>query len=136
MPGLSGLALTTQETIEILSLYSSAAQQVAAVASPPGWTVIGGFPMPTTADIRLEVLGSVSDPSLTMSVRLYCTTPGSLGPVSGSDVVIASTTDVQQYSGQFTLQGAGRQYQMQSQVVGAAGVPYFGNVRRAAPAGI
>lgn len=135
MPGLSGLALTTQQVIEILSLYSAAQQSIVAVAVAPGWNVIGAFPMPTDADIRLDVIGSVSDASLTMTTRMYCVSPGFVGPVSGSSVQIASTTDVEVFSGVFTLQG-GRLYQVQVEVVGAAGDDFFGLVRRAAPAGI
>jgi hypothetical protein len=135
MPGLSGLALTTEQTIEILSLYSSSQDRIDAVATAPGWNVIGGFPMPTTADIRLDVFGLVSDASLNMTVRLYDVTPGSVGAVNGSDVHITSTTDDQEFSGVFTLTG-GRRYQVQCQVVGNAGDNYFGCVRRAAPAGV
>jgi hypothetical protein len=135
MPGLSGLALTKEETIEILSLYATSAARVDAVATAPGWVVVGSFPIPTTADIRLDVLGSVSDPSLTMSIRLYCTTPGSVGMVSGSQVALASLVDVQVFSSAFTVVG-NRSYQVQSQVVGNAGASYFGNLRRVAPAGI
>lgn len=136
MPGLSGLALTTQETIEILSLYSSAAERIDAVAVEPGWNNIGALPMPVTADIRLDALGSVSDGSLVMTIRLFDTTDGSAGPVSGSETVIASTTpDTQAFSGTFTLLGS-RNYQMQCQVVGAAGDGFFGQVARVAPTGI
>lgn len=135
MPGLSGLALTTEQVIEILSMYSSSAQSIVAVVTEPGWNVIGAFPMPTTADIRLDVIGSVSDPALTMTARLYCVTPGSVGEVSGSRASIASAIDTEVFSAQFTLQG-GCLYQVQVQVVGAAGDNYFGLVRRAAPAGI
>lgn len=135
MPGLSGLALTTEQTIEILSLYASSQQPIFGVGAAPGWQVFGALPMPTTADIRLDVIGNVSDSSLVMSVRLYCISPGSVGVVSGSLLTLSSLADSQQFSGQFTLVG-GLLYQVQAQVVGNAGNSYFGNVRRAAPAGI
>lgn len=135
MPGLTGLALTKEETIEILSLYATAAERVDAVAAAPGWVVIGAFPMPVTADVRLDVLGSVSDASLTMEVRLYGTTSGAIGEVLGSLVSLASLTDVQVFADAFELHG-GVNYQVQCQVVGAAGDSYFGNLRRVAPAGI
>lgn len=131
---MQGLALTTEQIIETISLYSTSAQQISGVSVAPGWQVVGAFPMPTTASVRLDVLGSVSDASLVMSVRLYCVTAGFVGVVSGSMVSIASTTDVEQFSGVFSLTGA-RQYQVQSQVVGNAGVSYFGNLRRVAPTG-
>jgi predicted ABC-type sugar transport system permease subunit len=135
MPGLSGLALTTEKIIEILSLYSSASQPIVAVATAPGWHVVGAFPMPTTADIRLDLIGSVSNPALIMTARMFCVTPGSEGPVSGSSVQLSSTTSVQVFSGQFELVG-NRLYEVHVQVVGFAGDSYFGSARRAAPAGI
>lgn len=135
MPNLSGLALTTQQTVEILSLYSSSQFSIGAVTAAPGWNVVGTFPMPTTASIRLDLIGSVSDPSLVMTARIYCVTPGFVGQVSGSLVSLASMLDVEMFSGLFELVG-GRLYQVQAQVVGGAGDSYFGLVRRAAPAGV
>src|SRR3954454_14329922 len=127
MPGLTSLALTKAETIEILSLYSSAQQSIIAVATEPGWNVIGAFPMPTTAEIRLDLVGSVSDDSLLMTCRMYCVTPGFIGEVAGSRAQLSSTIDAEVFSSQFTLAG-GRLYQVQCQVVGNAGDDYFGLV--------
>lgn len=119
---------------QILDLFATSQAQVPAVATAPGWTVIGGFRMLITTDIRLEAIGAVSDPSLTMTVRLFCTTPGALGVVAGSLTdPITSTTDVETLSGSFTLPG-NRLYQVQAQVVGNLGGQYFGTVRRTAPA--
>jgi hypothetical protein len=135
MPGLSSLALTLQQTIEILSLYATSNEPILAVAADPGWNVIGGFPMPTTADILLDLFGSVSDPSLTMIGRLYCVTPGFVGEVSGSRVQLTSTIDTEEFSSQFTLPG-NMLYQVQVEVIGNSGDSYFGYARRIAPAGI
>lgn len=135
MPGLVNIALTKEETIEILSMYAVAEERTDAVATAPGWECIGGFPMLATADIRLEVLGSVSDASLVMTTRVYDITVGFEGPVTGSDVNISTVLDAQAFSGVFTLIG-GHDYQVHCQVVGAAGDAYFGQVLRAAPAGV
>lgn len=135
MPGLTGLALTKEETIEILSLYATSNRPILAVAVEPGWEVIGTFPFPVTADIRLDVTGVVSDDSLTLTTRMYCVTDGFVGEVSGSRVLLTSTIDAQAYSSQFTAVG-GRLYQIQAQVVGNAGDDFFGYVRRAAPSSI
>lgn len=136
MPGLVGLALTKEETIEILSLYATSNRSIVAVAVEPGWEVIGNLGrFPVTADIRLDVTGIVSDDSLVLTTRLYCVTAGFIGEVSGSRVQLSSTIDDQAYSSQFTLTG-GRVYQVQSQIVGNEGSDYFGYVRRAAPASI
>lgn len=128
------LALTTQQTIEVISLYSSSGQSILGVAAAPGWTVIGAFPMSATASVRLDVIGSVSDVSLTMTVQMYCVSLGFAGVVSGSQVQVTSLIDAEVFSGLFTLTG-GRLYQVQAQVVGNAGDSFFGMVRRAAPAG-
>jgi hypothetical protein len=135
MPALSGLALTQEQIIEILSLYATAMDPIDAVSEAPGWCVIGGFPMPTNADIRLDVMGSVSDESLVMTTRLYDITPDWVGPVNGSEAQTTSTTGAEVFSGIFTLLG-GHLYQVQSQVVGNVGTTFFGTVLRAAPAGI
>jgi hypothetical protein len=131
---MSGFALTQEQIIEILSVYATAEQYLDAVAATPGWYVIGGFTMPATASLRTDVLGSVSDASLTERVRLYCVTPGSVGVVSGSEASLNSLTDVRAFSGVISLTG-GRVYQFQAEVTGNAGSAYFGVVRRATLAG-
>lgn len=130
-----GISLTLAQMIDVLSLYSSAAQSILGVEAAPGWNVIGAFPMPVSADIKLDVVGSVSHASLIMTARLYCVTPGFIGEVSGSRAQLSSVIDAEVFSGRFGLVG-GRLYQVQCQVVGNAGDSYFGIVRRAAPAGI
>ena len=127
-----GLGLTTEQIIEILSAYAAPQSEVAAVADTPGWAVLGAFEMPITADeIVLSVVGSVSDASLTMRVRLFCITPTFVGEVSGSIATITSTTDVQVNSGSFELTG-GRLYQFQAEVTGDDGDEFFGVVESAA----
>ncbi len=87
--------------------------------------------MATTSSIILQATGSVSDAALTMSVRLYCVTAGSVGVV-GSTAVITSLTDVKAVSTSFSITG-GLVYQIQVQVVGA--VAGSGYLRRAALVG-
>ncbi len=128
------LSLTTEQVIEVLSLYATADTTIYGVVSAPGWIVIGSFPMPASADIRLDAMGSVSGPSLVMSVRLYDTTPGFIGPVSGSTATIVSTTMAEVYSSTFSVVG-GHTYQVQAQVVGNVGNNYFGSAHRVAPIG-
>ena len=124
------LALATA----IASNYAASAGSIPAVAAAPGWNVIGTFPVTKTRPVSLDVIGSVSDLSLTMTAQFYCVTPGSVGVVTGSTATIASLTDVETASGSAVLQ-SGRLYQIQEQIVGNAGDSYFGNVRRAAPTG-
>lgn len=131
---MQGLALTTEQIVEILSAYAAPAQTIEAVAATPGWTVIGAFSMPVTFDIQLAAIGSVSDAALTLRVRLYCVTPGFVGAVGGASLLITSTTDVRAESGVFTLTG-GRVYQFQAECTGAAGDGLFGVVQSAFPVG-
>lgn len=131
---MQGFALTTEQIIEILSVYSTPEREIEAVAATPGWNVIGAFVMPASADILVDIMGSVSVDSLTLRVRLYDITPGSIGVVSGSIAQLNSETDVQAYSGRITLQG-GHKYQFQAEVTGGSGDGFFGVLRRAQLAG-
>lgn len=131
---MQGFALTLEQIIEIISVYATAEQYIDAVAATPGWYAIGGFPMPATADLRTDVIGSVSDASLQLRVRLYCVSAGAIGAVSGSETTLNSLTDAEAFSGVVTLT-AGRVYQFQAEVTGNTGSAYFGVVRRATLAG-
>lgn len=132
---MQGLALTPEQIIEILSVYATPEVYLDAVAATPGWYVIGAFPMPATADLMTDIIGSVSHASLTLRVRLYCITPGAVGVVSGSEASLNSLSDTAAKSGVVTLQG-GRLYQFQMEVTGAAGADKFGVTRRATLAGV
>lgn len=132
---MQGLALTTEQYIEILSLYCTSNKPIIAVAEAPGWEVIGGFPFPTSAEIQLDLFGSVSDESLTLTACLYCVTSGHVGEVAGSRVMITSTIDTRALSSRFQLEG-NRNYQVWAQVVGNSGDDYFGYARRIAPQGV
>lgn len=131
---MQGFALTQEQIIEILSVYATAERTIDAVAATPGWTVIGAFPMPATAALHLDAIGSVSDAALTLRIRLFDITPGSIGPVSGSEASTTSKTDVQFTGGSITLTG-GHRYQFQAEVTGGASSSLYGAVRRATLAG-
>lgn len=127
---MQGFELTTEEEIEIISVYATAEQTIDAVATTPGWNVIGAFDMPATAKVRLDVLGLVSDASLQLRARLYDVTSGSVGAVSGSEAILTGSSDTQVFSGVIQLTG-GHTYQVQAEVTGNSGGTYFGTVRRA-----
>jgi hypothetical protein len=127
---MQGFGLTQKEIVELLSVYASAEQQIAAVATSPGWNVLGAFTMPATATVRVDVIGSVSDGSLVCRTRLYCITAGAVGEVSGSIAQLSATQDTQVFSGNCDLLGQ-RTYQFQAEVTGNVGDAYFGGVRRA-----
>lgn len=126
------LALTDSERVEIISMFATASRRLDAVAVAPGWEVIGAFPMRVSASVRLSMIGSVSDASLTLSTKLYCVTPGAEGDVTGALVSrTGALVDVESFSGKFDLPAG--LYQVHAQIVGNVGDPYFGNARRVAP---
>ena len=127
---MQGFALTPEQIIEILSVYATADQQILAVATTPGWYVIGAFTMPATAEVVVDILGSVSDAALSLRVRLYCLTAGHIGPVSGSTAQLSNVVDSPAKSGLITIEG-GRQYQFQAEVTGGVRDDKFAVVRRA-----
>ncbi len=132
---MQGFALTQEQIIEVLSVYATAEQYIEGVTATPGWYVIGAFSMPATANLLVDVLGSVSDATLTLRVRVYDITPGSVGAISGSVAQLNSVTDVAGRSGTITLTG-GHTYQFQAEVTGGSGNNYFAVVRRATLAGV
>lgn len=131
---MQGFALTQEQIIEILSVYATAERVIDAVAATPGWNVIGAFLMPATADLHIDVIGSVSNAALTLRVRLFDITPGSIGPVSGSEASATATTDVPFTGGAIALTG-GHRYQFQAEVTGGVSSSLYGVVRRATLAG-
>lgn len=126
------LSLSNVATPTWAAMYSSGSQSMVAVATAPGWNVVGTFSMPVSASSRLDLIGAVSDLALTLTARLYCVSPGFVGALSGSEVSLSSLTDVEAFSG-FVSLAAGRLYQVQAQVVGGVGDNYFGFVRRLTP---
>ena len=124
---MSGLLLTDNPELEVLTAYAAPEQPVSAVEESPGWFVIGAFHMPLTAQVRLELLGSVSEEGLFMRARLFCITEGQLGPIAASVFSLEDTTTVRKLSATFQLVG-GRDYQMQIEVTGAEGPTSFGSV--------
>ncbi len=121
------IPVTDAPVVEIISAYAASNQQLPAVEEPPAWVIIGGFYMPRTATIRLEVIGVVSDGSVALTVRLFDV--AGAAPVTGSTTApIDGTTDERQLSGAFELTG-GKVYQVQAQCIG--GEDEFGIIRTA-----
>jgi hypothetical protein len=132
---MKGFGLTYEQIVEVLSVYATAEQQIAAVDDSPGWHVLGTFTMPASAQLVTDVFASVTDSSLLCRVRLYDITPGFVGEVSGSRAETNATHDNQVWSGVITLEG-GHIYQWQAEVVGDSGDGFFGVVRRATLDGV
>lgn len=123
------IPIGTNAIVEVISAYAATNQELPAVFPPPSWVIIGGFYMPATADVKLELVGSVSIVgTLALQVRLF--------DVDGAVVVggsitpnIVGTTDVRVISGAFRLPGK-KVYQVQAQCIGTSG---FGIVRSSGP---
>ncbi len=124
---MNGLPLTDKAELEVLTAYAAPEQPVLAVEETPGWFVVGAFHMPLKAQVRLELIGSVSEEGLTMRARLFCITEGALGPIAASVFSLDDTITARALSATFELVG-GRDYQMQVEVTGAVGVERFGSV--------
>ncbi len=122
---MKGVALTTEEQLEIIASVQTGNKVVLAVAAAPGWNVIGEFYLPVGAPARLEAIGAVSDASLAMTVRLFDL--ADVAAISGSPARLTALSYTRVLSGLFDLLG-GRTYQIQAQVVGNLGDTYFGSV--------
>lgn len=122
---MNTLSLTDTAEIEVLATYAAPEKVIPAVASEPGWYVVGAFRMPVPSDVRIEAYASVSDPSLVLRVRLFSLTE--VEPVSGSEATTSSTVDVRILSALFTL--AADDYQMQAEAVGGVGEGLFGALK-------
>ncbi len=127
---MKGFGLTSRPTLEVLSAYSAPQQDIESVAATPGWHVIGAFPMPATAELRLELIGLVSGAGLTLRARFFDLTAGA--PVAGSEASITATTDTLQLGPVVELTG-GHLYQMQAECTGGGASDEVATVRAAAP---
>ncbi len=129
---MSGFGTTQTDSLEVITAYIAQSGEIPAVAADPGWRVLGAFFLPISSSARVELIGSVSNVILTLTVRLFDMTTGA--PVSGSTVQVVTTTDDRELSGVFQLLG-GHLYQFQAEVTGAAGTAYFGKVKSASLTG-
>jgi hypothetical protein len=123
-----GFALTNAATGEVFAYSSGRSDPIPGVAATPGWQVIGAFFFPFTFDVRLDVIALVSDPSLTVRVRLFDMTTAE--PVSGATAQTTSQTSARALSGVVSLQG-NRVYEIQAECTGAAGDDFFAIVQNA-----
>lgn len=126
-----GLALTPDLEVQVLSAYVAGLHDIDAVVATPGWYVAGAFRMPETEDVRLEIIGNVSDVSLTLRSRLFAVRADDgtviAAPVSGSLAQLSVTVTSRALSGIFTLPG-GVLYEIQFEIVGGASTSLFGNL--------
>ena len=127
---MKGFGLTSRPSIEVLSAYSAPQDDIESVATTPGWHVVGAFPMPLTAELRLELVGLVSEAGLTMRARFFDVTDNA--PVASSDASITATVDTRALGPVIELEG-GHLYQIQVEVTGGGDPDQFGTMRMAAP---
>lgn len=122
------VALTTGQSVEVISAYAAPMTPIDAVTASPGWVVVGAFRVPVSAKGRLEIVGLLSDAALSMTVRLFDLT--TVAGVGGSIAQIdGATLDTFARSGVFDFVG-GHVYQVQAEVVGSA-VGGFGVLKSA-----
>lgn len=112
------IGTTTGQNIELVS-PAPASGQIDAVAASPGWYVLGGFQMPFTADVRLELIGSVSEEGNTLHARLFNVTEAAVVEGSLTDDV-TELVEERKLSGVVELQG-NCVYQIQAECIGATG---------------
>jgi hypothetical protein len=121
------MALTPEDLLEVLSVYSALEQAIPAVAATPGWYVVGAFSLRVSYDVRFQVIASVSDASLTLNARLFDMSSTPPAPVAGV-LSLQDLVDAVRTSQVVSLTG-GHLYQMQVEVVGDAGEDFFGSLK-------
>jgi hypothetical protein len=124
----NGFALTEGTTAEVICAYAAPMTTLAAVNLSPGWQVVGAFYLPLSCLASLDILGALSDLTLTMRAKLFDATVNA--DVSGSLVAMhgAGTTTVnRQVSGAVDLTG-GHIYQIVAECTGGSGDDFFGTM--------
>ena len=124
MNGLQGFAVEEATKYEVLSAWTVPATVVPGVASGTGWQTLGEYYLPGDVDARLDCTGLVSASGLTMTMRLWDTVTKQAVPGS---VEISSQVPQRKLGPRVSLAGL-QTYQVQVQVVGAAGDDKFGVV--------
>jgi hypothetical protein len=124
----NGHALEPADTVEVVAAYSAPKKQIPAVATTPGWRVVGSFFLPRTVKARLDMIASVSASGLTCRARLLDLATNA--PVSGSTATTTSQTPARALSGIVSLTG-NRSYQIQVECTGATGDDKFADFETA-----
>src|SRR5690606_25730797 len=68
---MSGFAVEKVTSLEVVAAWVAPKRVVPAVASSPGWYVMGEYYLPKSTMAQLDVVGCVSDASLTLRARLW-----------------------------------------------------------------
>jgi hypothetical protein len=121
----SGQALVWDGAIWKPTLVAAGSSSIRAVASTqpiasqgvePGWYVIGAFYLSTAiTNATLETIGGVSDPSLTLTVRLFNLT--TVSEVTGSRASITSIPDIRALSSVIASLPGNTVYQVQAEAI-------------------
>ena len=120
-----GFSFTGADQFEVVVTYTAAQQTVQGVASGTGWTVVGGFEPSSNVEARVEIVGSVSKPGLTMTARVWEVAGDASGALGGAANISTESPSSAQLASPVTFQ-AGRIYQLQVSVVGDAADDAFG----------
>lgn len=119
---MSGFAVEKVTSLEVVAAWVAPKRVVPAVASSPGWYVMGEYYLPKSTMAQLDAVGAVSHESLTLRVRLWDTTAKAV--VQGG-VSITSVAGTRIKGARVSLTG-GRTYQVQAECTGGSGDTLFG----------
>lgn len=119
---MSGFAVEKTTSLEIIAAWVAPKIVVPAVATSPGWYVMGEYYLPKSTMAQLDVVGCVSHASLTLRARLWDTTANAVVP---GGVTITSLAGVRAKGAKVELTG-GRTYQVQVECTGSTGEDRFG----------
>lgn len=115
---INGHALEEASSVEVITAYSAAMTTVQGVETTPGWYSVGLFFLPRTVEnVRLEVIGLVSQSGagLSLNARLFSISDAAV--VSGSTLSITANAFTRALSGKINLTGQ-RSYMIQVECVG------------------
>lgn len=119
---MTGFAIESTESLEVVAAWCAPKKTIPAVVESPGWYVLGEYYLPKSTWARLDATGSVSDASLTMTVRLWDVEENA--PVGGP-VRIESTEGLRVVGANIYLHG-NRTYQVQAECTGGKSESFFG----------
>ncbi len=119
---MSGFAVEKVTSLEVVAAWVAPKRVVPAVASSPGWYVMGEYYLPKSTMAQLDVVGCVSDVSLTLRARLWDVQAAA--PVPG-EVQIKKVDGDRVKGARVSLLG-NRRYQVQVECTGGAGDTLFG----------
>jgi len=107
--------LETASSADVVAAYSAPQTVIPAVATTPGWYVVGHFYLPKSVRARLDMIMQVSGAGLSVNARLF--DMQALAPVTSAACSSTSLTAERKLSPPVNLTG-NRRYQIQVECIG------------------